>query len=65
MAGRESVYRSSAPSPGFDVAMNKQVMSLCSDVPMGPPRLPLHPWPSKCIQDIVKKLEQDMEPCPK
>lgn len=54
------VYLSSAPSLGFDLAMNKQMMSLYSGLPMGPPRLPLLPWPSDTIQDVVKKLKQDM-----
>ncbi|KAF7695618.1 hypothetical protein HF521_007341 [Silurus meridionalis] len=54
-----------ANSLGFDLAMNKQVMSLWSGLPMGPPRLPLLPWPSDRTQDIVKKLQQEMGPCPK
>ncbi|XP_053481970.1 N-acetylneuraminate lyase isoform X2 [Ictalurus furcatus] len=49
-----------ATSLGFDLAMNKQMMSLSSGLPMGPPRLPLLPWPSDTIQDVVKKLQQDM-----
>ncbi|MCJ8734636.1 hypothetical protein PDJAM_G00237670 [Pangasius djambal] len=52
-------------SLGFDLAMNKQVMSLCSGLPMGPPRLPLLPWPSDRIQEVVKKLQQDTEAGPK
>ncbi|KAG7332763.1 hypothetical protein KOW79_004597 [Hemibagrus wyckioides] len=54
-----------ANSLGFDLAMNKQVMSLCSGLPMGPPRLPLLPWPSDSVQDVVKKLQQDLGACPK
>ncbi|KAK3566094.1 hypothetical protein QTP86_025696 [Hemibagrus guttatus] len=54
-----------ANSLGFDLAMNKQLMSLCSGLPMGPPRLPLLPWPSDNIQVVVKKLHQDLEDCPK
>lgn len=50
---------------GFDLAMNKQLMSSCSGLPMGPPRLPLLPWPTEIIQALVKKLYQDIETCPK
>ncbi|XP_027016474.1 N-acetylneuraminate lyase [Tachysurus fulvidraco] len=49
---------------GFDLAMNKQVMSVCSGLPMGPPRLPLLPSPPDAVQDVVKKLHQDMGTCP-
>ncbi|GAA6096413.1 N-acetylneuraminate lyase, partial [Tachysurus ichikawai] len=48
----------------FDLAMNKQVMSVCSGLPMGPPRLPLLPSPPDAVQDVVKKLHQDMGTCP-
>ncbi|TTJ69857.1 N-acetylneuraminate lyase [Bagarius yarrelli] len=53
-----------ANSLGFDLAMNKQLMSLCSGLPMGPPRLPLLPWPSESIRDVVKKLQMDIGTSP-
>lgn len=65
MTRRESVYWSSDPSLGFDLAMNKHLMSLCSGLPMGSPRLPLLQWPSDRVQDAFKKLQQDIGPFPK
>ncbi|KAM9475986.1 N-acetylneuraminate lyase [Clarias gariepinus] len=54
-----------ANSLGFNLSMNKEMMSLCSGLPMGPPRLPLLQCPSDQAQDVVNKLRQDMGACPK
>lgn len=41
---------------GFDVSVNKQVMSEVSGLPMGPPRLPLLPCPVSKAQAIAQKI---------
>ncbi|XP_066499804.1 N-acetylneuraminate lyase [Hoplias malabaricus] len=41
---------------GFDLSVNKQLMSEFSGLPLGPPRLPLLPCPPARAQDIVQKL---------
>ncbi|XP_060788537.1 N-acetylneuraminate lyase [Neoarius graeffei] len=54
-----------ANSLGFDLPMNKQLMSLCSGLALGPPRLPLQPHSSPNVQAVFKKLQEIIGPCPK
>uniref|UniRef100_A0A8C1BY43 N-acetylneuraminate lyase n=2 Tax=Cyprinus carpio TaxID=7962 RepID=A0A8C1BY43_CYPCA len=44
-------------SAGFDVSVNKQVMSEVSGLAMGPPRLPLLPCPVSKAQAIALKIK--------
>uniref|UniRef100_A0A673J6T6 N-acetylneuraminate lyase n=1 Tax=Sinocyclocheilus rhinocerous TaxID=307959 RepID=A0A673J6T6_9TELE len=44
-------------SAGFDVSVNKQVMSEVSGLAMGPPRLPLLPCPVSKAQAIAQKVK--------
>uniref|UniRef100_A0A672LE20 N-acetylneuraminate lyase n=1 Tax=Sinocyclocheilus grahami TaxID=75366 RepID=A0A672LE20_SINGR len=44
-------------SAGFDVSVNKQVMSEVSGLAMGPPRLPLLPCPVSKAQAIAQKIK--------
>ncbi|RXN34540.1 N-acetylneuraminate lyase [Labeo rohita] len=46
-----------AKNLGFDVAVNKQVMSEVSGLAMGPPRLPLLPCPLSKAQAIAQKIK--------
>ncbi|XP_065102828.1 N-acetylneuraminate lyase [Paramisgurnus dabryanus] len=46
-----------ARSLGFDVAVNKQVMSVLSGLALGPPRLPLLPCSASKSQDIAQKIK--------
>ncbi|XP_073675665.1 N-acetylneuraminate lyase [Garra rufa] len=46
-----------AKNLGFDVAVNKQVMSEVSGLAMGPPRLPLLPCPASKAQAIAQKIK--------
>ncbi|KAK2898441.1 hypothetical protein Q8A67_009859 [Cirrhinus molitorella] len=46
-----------AKNLGFDVAVNKQVMSEVSGLAMGPPRLPLLPCPVLKAQAIAQKIK--------
>ncbi|KAJ8418997.1 hypothetical protein AAFF_G00004960 [Aldrovandia affinis] len=43
---------------GFDVAVNKKLMSEVSGLALGPPRLPLRPCPQKRATSIAQKLQQ-------
>uniref|UniRef100_A0A673GTE4 N-acetylneuraminate lyase n=1 Tax=Sinocyclocheilus rhinocerous TaxID=307959 RepID=A0A673GTE4_9TELE len=46
-----------AKNLGFDVSVNKQVMSEVSGLAMGPPRLPLLPCPVSKAQAIAQKIK--------
>ncbi|XP_067270086.1 N-acetylneuraminate lyase [Pseudorasbora parva] len=46
-----------AKNLGFDVAVNKQVMSEVSGLVLGPPRLPLLPCPVSKAQAIAQKIK--------
>ncbi|KAG7488209.1 hypothetical protein MATL_G00030320 [Megalops atlanticus] len=47
-----------AVKQGFDVAVNKQLMSEVSGLALGPPRLPLKPCPHPRILSIAQKVQQ-------
>jgi len=44
-------------SAGFDVGVNKQVMSEVSGLVLGPPRLPVLPCPISKAQAIAQKIK--------
>ncbi|KAA0714168.1 N-acetylneuraminate lyase [Triplophysa tibetana] len=46
-----------AKNLGFDVAVNKQVMSELSGLALGPPRLPMLPCPISKAQTIAQKIK--------
>ncbi|XP_056628410.1 N-acetylneuraminate lyase [Triplophysa dalaica] len=46
-----------AKNLGFDVAVNKQVMSELSGLELGPPRLPMLPCPISKAQTIAQKIK--------
>ncbi|XP_076860428.1 N-acetylneuraminate lyase [Brachyhypopomus gauderio] len=49
---------------GFGLAMNKQMMSEVSRLPMGPPRLPLLACPPANAQAVVQKLQELLQEFP-
>ncbi|XP_062854891.1 N-acetylneuraminate lyase [Trichomycterus rosablanca] len=50
-----------ARSIGFDLALNKQLMTEMSGLSMGPPRLPLLPCRPADAQKVVEKFQQVLE----
>ncbi|XP_048833003.1 N-acetylneuraminate lyase [Brienomyrus brachyistius] len=47
-----------AVKQGFDVAMNKQLMSTLSGLALGPPRLPLLPCPAQLTLSVAERIQQ-------
>ncbi|CAL8253826.1 unnamed protein product [Merluccius merluccius] len=52
------VFLAFASQYGFDVALNKQLMSDLSGLNLGPPRLPVIPCPSATVATIAEKCRQ-------